>query len=128
MRNWWARFKAWLGFSEPMLRKEELEDWIEANPATFATLHAEQAATRNGRGDYRQIRRQDRHLASMPPWAEFRVDVYEAPVDHKTKTTRFGYTLSYDVTELDGVEWLLFVDPEVETPPEWKEIPRGNLR
>jgi hypothetical protein len=64
----------------------------------------------------------------MPPWSEFRVDVYEAPVDHKTKTTRFGYTLSYDVTELDGTEWALFVDPEVIGDPEWKETPRGDIR
>jgi hypothetical protein len=125
MGNWWHRFLVWLGISEPGLRREELEDWIEANPSTFGQIRADQATTRSPRGDHRQIRRQDRHLPAMPVWSEFWIDVYEAPVDHATKTTRFGYTFGYTVTELDGSVWTLTDDPEDELDPVWKEIPSG---
>jgi hypothetical protein len=127
MRNWWQRFLVWLGFSEPGLRREELEDWIDANAAIFAQIHADQATTRSPRGDHRQIRKQDRFLSSMPAWAEFQIDVYEAPLNHHNKTTYFGYTFGCSVTELDGTKWILRIDPEVIEDPVWVEVSRVSI-
>lgn len=126
--SWQQRFNTWLGLSEPGGRRAQLEDWIVARASTFSRIYSEQASQRDARGGFRQIRSQDRHLAALPVWAEFSVDVYEAPVSREPRTTRFGYTLSYRVTEADGSKWNLVVDPEAEADPAWREVRNESVR
>ena len=122
--SWWSRFLTWLGISEPGRRKEQVEDWIEANAVLIQSIHDEQETTKDSRGGYRQLRRQDRAVASLPSFAEMRVDVYESPVpsERANKTTTFGYTTTFDVTEADGSLWSLTLVPGSDVAPEWEEM------
>lgn len=120
--NWWQRFKAWLGFSEPAGVREQVEDWIEANPAVIAQIHADQASKRESRGGYRQIVQRDKFIVGLPTGSDFAIDVYEAPVSRKPKQTKFGYTLSFLATEADGSQWRLIYEPNAETQPAWTDV------
>lgn len=119
MANWWNRFKAWLGLSNPGAAREALELWIETHPAVMQKLNADQDDLKEPGGGYRQILRQEQFLVGLPAGSTFHIDVYEEPVAEKSKVTRFGYVLTFTATEADGSVWELKFDPTHGAAPSW---------
>lgn len=113
MLNWLRRFLVWLGISKPGARREAVEAWLEAN---LDHITAERVP--GSRGEYMQVRRGA--VVTLPSWTTLAVDVYEAPVTRMPRTTKFGYTFSFQVAEVDGSTWVLTVGPEQE--PEWRQL------
>ena len=126
--NWWNRFLIWLGISEPGTRKEQVEDWIEAHEADITGLRTRLANQRGSfsslAGDlwYTHIGSAERVFGTnIPIWVDVEVNVYEAPVTHRPKSTRMGYSIAFLVTELDNSRWRLEVEPGVDTFS-WQDV------
>ena len=133
--SWWSRFLTWLGISNPAKvvgapgsksERQKLEDWLEAHDQQINTIHDDQAK-RGPRETYRQIRKQDKFLNSLPASADFHIDVYEAPAptEQEPRGTNFGYTVTFTVTEPNAKVYTLTIEPNVFADPVWVEVVSG---
>ena len=133
--SWWQRFTAWLGISNPAKapgapgsksERQKLEDWLEAHDKVINDLHDGQTSTfQKAERGYRQLRKQDKFLNSLPANADMQIDVYEAP---GTPETKFGYTVTFTVTEPDAKVYTLTVEPNVFADPVWVEVKSVAVR
>jgi hypothetical protein len=128
--SWWQRLLVWLGISEPQGRKEQVEDWIEANGPKLDALRDRQEARRALRNHYFQrlrgwLRPTDDNedpsndLDTLPVWVELSIDVWEAPITRSTSEK--GYTLNIWVTETDTTLWVLSIDTKAGSLG-WQQI------
>jgi hypothetical protein len=134
-RRWWNRFLAWTGASEPGVRKELLEDWIEVNEARLEEVRdwldsdrGDESKLANDRW-YKHVPKSDRKIPSLPVWADVQINSYEAPTQHSPKATKMGWMFSFHVNDTDGSVWLLSVDPAGDRSAwDWQDItPRAII-
>jgi hypothetical protein len=124
--NWWTRFTNWLQGSEPGGRKEQVEDWLEANQSVLLNFFQRQNARRNAYGHYFQRLKGWRRpsdnpddpdndfAGKLPAWCDVTVDVWDGP---KGK----GWVLRIWVTEANDTVWTLSYDSDAGLLG-WQEI------